>query len=440
MQRTASQCLTRHSAICGFLLLFCVLFFGSCIKSSIPIPPPPGSTGTTIGDSAQGSYDTSYSLLWQTSVVSAGETDGIIQTSDGGFISVGQGSGRAQTFRLDASRNLLWQTNLGGTLGSAGWGVAATGDGGFVVAGFTSATDGDAADNHGGVDGWVFKLDANGSVVWKHCMGGSGDEHLFSVNINNDGTIMVAGETNSNDGDVSGNHGGWDLWLIKLDANGNKLWTKCYGGSDTEYMGTIRATPDGGFILTGSSGSADGDIPANNGGLDLVLLKLDANGDKQWAKNYGGPNDELNSATIVGSDGSFVVAGQTGGNGGDVSGFHGGPYDMWVIKVSSSGSKVWQNCLGGDDLDQAFGVAATSDGGFMVGGYTYSYDIDPTLGSGYRDALLAKVSSTGKQVWQKPYGPGGSSNALSEWLINTADGGIVSGGSSGYVAWLFEIK
>ncbi len=440
MQKTASQCLIRHSAICGLLGFFPVIFFSSCIKSSIPIAPPPGSTGTITGDSTKGSYDTSYSVLWQTTVASSGQTTGFIQTSDGGFVSAGQGSNDAQVFRLDASRNLLWQKNLGGTYYSGGWSVAATSDGGFVTAGFTQANDGDATDNHGGLDAWIFKLDANGNVVWKHCMGGTGDDQFFGVIVNSDGTIMAAGQTNSNDDDVSGNHGGTDLWLVKLDANGNKLWTKCYGGSGNDYTGTVQATSDGGFVLTGSSASTDGDIPGNNGGLDFVVLKLDASGNKQWAKNYGGPNDENNGATLVGSDGSIVVAGETGGNGGDVSGFHGGPYDMWVIKLTSSGTKVWQNCSGGDDIDQALGLVATSDGGYMMSGYTYSMDIDPTLGSGYRDAWLVKLSSGGTQVWQKPYGPGGSSNALSEWLINTADGGIVSGGSIGYVAWLFEIK
>src|ERR1700679_1520348 len=102
MQRTASQFLIRHSAICGLLALFFFLFFSSCIKSAIPIPPPPGSgTGLTTGDSTQGSYDTSYTVLWQTNF---GQTTGFIQTSDGGFVSAGQGSNDAQVFRLDASR------------------------------------------------------------------------------------------------------------------------------------------------------------------------------------------------------------------------------------------------------------------------------------------------------------------------------------------------
>jgi hypothetical protein len=438
MQRTVSQCLTRQSAICGLLFLSCVLFFGSCIKSSIPIPPPPGSTGTTTGDSTQGATDTSYSVLWQVTVGGTGLI-GFIQTSDGGFVGAGSANNDANTFRLDSGRNMLWQNNLGGTYMSVAWSVAAASDGGFVVAGLTQANDGDATDNHGGYDGWVYKLDANGNVVWKHCMGGTSDDQFANVLINADGTIMVAGHTNSNNDDVSGNHGGADLWLVKLDANGNKLWSKCYGGSGDDILGRVQATSDGGFVLTGSSASTDGDIPGNNGGLDIVVLKLDANGNKQWAKNYGGPSDETIAATIVNPDGSFVVASSTGGNGGDVTGFHGGQNDMWAIKLNSTGTKVWATSMGGTDDDEATGLVATSDGGFMVGGFTYSYNIDPSLGSGGRDAWLVKLSSGGSQVWEKPYGPGGEGNTLSDWLVNTADGGIVSGGYSGS-SWLFKIK
>jgi len=438
MQLDKSHRFMRYLAIHGLLILVPVFFFSSCIKYSIPIPPPPGSTTTGDSSNGSGSYDTSYNVLWQASVNGPDQTTGFIQTSDGGFVSAGQGNNDANVFRLDAGRNVLWQRNLGGTYYSGAWSVAAAGDGGFVTAGFTQANDGDATDNHGGLDGWVYKLDANGNVVWKHCMGGTGDDQFFSVLVNSDGTIMVAGQTNSNDDDVSGNHGSTDLWLVKLDANGNKLWTKCYGGSGNEYTGTVQATSDGGYVLTGSSGSTDGDIPGNNGGLDIVLLKLDANGNKQWVKNYGGPADEGNGATIVNSDGSFVIAGETGGNGGDVSGFH-GANDMWTIKLTNTGTKVWQCAMGGSDDDQAMGLVATSDGGFMVGGYTYSLEIDPTLNGG-RDAWLVKLSSSGKQVWQKTYGPGGSANVLTEWLIKAADGGIVSGGANGSVAWLFEIK
>lgn len=442
MQITTSQRLIGRSANRGLLVLLPLFFFGACIKYSIPIPPPPGSGSgsTTGGDTVVGTYDTSYTVLWQTTVASSGQTTGFIQTSDGGFVSAGQGGNDAQVFRLDAGRNLLWQKNLGGTYYSGGWSVAATSDGGFVAAGFTQANDGDATDNHGGLDAWIFKLDANGNVVWKHCMGGTGDEQFFNVIVNSDGTIMAAGQTNSNDDDVSGNHGGTDLWLVKLDANGNKLWTKCYGGSGNDYTGTVEPTSDGGYVLTGSSGSTDGDIPGNNGGLDFVLLKLDASGNKQWAKNYGGPGDETNGATIVGSDGSFVVAGSTDGNGGDVTGYHGsGGHDYWIIKANSAGTKVWASTQGGSDDDEAIGLVATSDGGYMVSGFTYSTEIDPTLNAG-RDAWLVKLGSNGKLVWQKPYGGGGGGNALSEWLVSAADGGIVSGGSIGYVAWLFEVK
>ena len=114
---------------------------------------------------------------------------------------------------------------------------------------------------------------------------------------------------------------------------------------------------------------------------------------------------------------------------------------MWVIKVSSTGTKVWASALGGNDDDQAFGLVSTSDGGYMVSGFTYSTDIDPSLGAGYEAEWLVKLTATGSQVWQQTYGGGGSSSAQSDWLLRTANGGIVSGGSNNFtVSWLFEIK
>jgi hypothetical protein len=249
---------------------------------------------------------------------------------------------------------------------------------------------------------------------------------------------MVAGQTASNNDDVSGNHGGTDLWLVKLDANGNKVWTKCYGGSGNDYVGMVHGTSDGGFVLTGQSYSTDGDMPGTNGGADILVLKLDANGNKQWAKNFGGPSDESNGAIVVTSDGSIVLSANTSGNGGDVSGFH-GIWDMWVVKLTSTGTKVWATAMGGSNDDEAFSLTPTSDGGFMVAGYTYSTEIDPTLNTG-RDAWLVKLSAGGSQVWQKTFGGGGNTLAISEWVIPAADGGIVSGGALGSEAWLFEIK
>lgn len=440
MQPNVSQRSMRSFAIRGLLLLFPVVLFSACIKYTIPIPPPPGSGSTTSGDTSKGSADTSYSVLWNTTVTGADQTTGFIQTSDGGFVSAGQTPGQANVFRLDASRNVLWQKNLGGSAASGAWSVAATSDGGFVAVGFTDATDGDATDNHGGRDGWVYKLDANGNLVWKHCMGGTSDDQFFSVLVNSDGTIMAAGQTNSNDDDVSGSHGGADLWLVKLDASGNKLWSKCYGGSSDDLTGTVNTTSDGGYILTGSSGSKDGDIPGNYGGDDIVVLKLDANGNKQWANHYGGPDEEENSATIINPDGSIVIVSSTAAGGNDVTGFHGaGGWDIWVLKLTSSGTKVWATACGTDYNEKGMGLTATTGGGYMVSGYTDSYDLNPMLNGG-RDAWLVKLSAGGSQVWQQIYGPGGNANVISEWLITAKDGGIVSGGSDGTNATLFKVN
>jgi hypothetical protein len=301
------------------------------------------------------------------------------------------------------------------------------------------------------MDGWVFKLDANGNVVWKHAMGGTAFDQFFNVIVNSDGTIMVAGQSDSWDGDVTGQHGGSDLWLVKLDASGNKLWAKTYGGSGNDYEGLIQATSDGGYVLVGTSASSDGDIPANKGGLDIVVLKLDANGNKQWAHNYGGSQDETANALLVASDGGFVIAGTTSSSDGDVTGQHGGGADdYWVLRLSNTGTKVWATALGGTDEDQAMAITATSAGGYMITGSSYSTDGDVTAGPGNGDMWTVNLNSGGSKLWEKSYGStqydGGAC------VIRAADGGIViggyadgndgdaTGGPAGGGAWLLEIK
>ncbi len=441
MQNRINQC----------IIAFSLLFFSSCYKFSIPIIPPPGSSQST---------QTNYSLSWQKII--PGTTGGnqilsIIQLSDGGYVWTGMNNlqdGQAWVIRTDAAKNIIWEKSLGGTWMDAGWSIAKTPDGGFVVAGYASSSNGDVTDNHGPdgyMDGWVFKLDANGNVVWKHAMGGTAFDQFFNVIVNTDGTIMVAGQSDSWDGDVTGQHGGSDLWLVKLDANGNKLWAKTYGGSGNDYEGLIQATSDGGYVLVGSSGSSDGDIPANKGGLDIVVLKLDANGNKQWVHNYGGSQDETANALLVASDGGFVIAGTTSSSDGDVTGQHGGGADdYWVLRLSSTGTKVWATALGGTDEDQAMAITATSAGGYMITGSSYSTDGDVTAGPGNGDMWTVNINSGGSKLWEKSYGStqydGGAC------VIRAADGGIViggyangndgdaTGGPAGGGAWLLEIK
>ena len=173
---------------------------------------------------------------------------------------------------------ISWQKCLGGSAHDNATSIQQTSDGGYIVAGNTFSNDGDVTGYHGGDDYWVVKLDSNGNMKWQKCLGGSYGDCAKYIQQTSDGGYIVAGYTFSNDGDVTGLHGDSDYWVVKLDSNGNIKWQKCLGGSGNEGASSIQQARDGGYIIAGASNYSDGDVTGNHGGYDSWIVKLDANG------------------------------------------------------------------------------------------------------------------------------------------------------------------
>jgi len=152
--------------------------------------------------------------------------------------------------------------------------VQQTADGGYVVAGYAYSNDGDVSGNHGDWDYWVVKLNESGNLVWQKCLGGRQDEYAQDVQQTTDGGYVVAGSTYSNDYNVSGNHGDWDYWVVKLNESGNLVWQRCLGGSNKEEACSIQQTSDGGYVVAGSTWSVDGNVRGNHGDFDYWIVKL----------------------------------------------------------------------------------------------------------------------------------------------------------------------
>ncbi|MDN5355316.1 MAG: hypothetical protein PWQ43_258 [Rikenellaceae bacterium] len=142
------------------------------------------------------------------------------------------------------------------------------------MAGGTWSNDGDMSGNHGGYDALVVKLNSSGNIEWQKCLGGTDNDFANSIQQSSDGGFIVAGETKSNDGDVSGNHGVYDYWVVKLNSSGDIEWQKCLGGTDYDYAYSIHQTSDGGFIVAGNTASNDGDVSGNHGASDAWVVKL----------------------------------------------------------------------------------------------------------------------------------------------------------------------
>lgn len=330
-------------------------------------------------------------IIWQR-VLGGSDHDAqwdLQMTSDGGFLVSGQskssngdvlvnkGLEDYWLIRLDASGNIIWQKTYGGSAMDEAYSAIETVDGGFVVAGYSESNDGDVSGNHGEVDYWVIRLDVAGNLIWQRSLGGSGEDEAYYVQQTSDGGFVVVGESESTDGDVTGNHGEGDFWVVKLNASGYVIWQKSYGGSSVDYARSVKQTATDELIIAGWSSSNNGDVTGNKGDTDYWVIKLDANGEMIWQKCYGGSDYDFAYAVDPTADGGFIVTGYTHSSDGDVTGHHGST-DYWLVKLDSDGNLQWQKTLGGSQYDQSYSVKQTLDGGYIIAGLSFSDDGDVT--------------------------------------------------------------
>jgi len=382
-------------------------------------------------------------IEWAKSYGGSGQDWGrsIQQTADGGYIVTGfthssesgdvsgQNNGDSDIWvvKTDASGTIEWEENYGGSDADVPFKIKQTIDGGYIVAGNTFSNDGDVGGNYGGRDAWVVKLNSTGDIQWEQNYGGSGGDAFYDIQQTTDGGFILVGTTNSTDGDVTSNNGGIDFWVVKLHSNGNIDWQKTLGGSNNDFGSSIQQTTDGGYILAGYSLSSDGDVGGNYGGRDVWVVKLNSTGDIQWEKNYGGSGLDDASSIQQTIDGGYILAGFSTSSDGDVGGNNGGQ-DVWVVKLNNTGDIQWEKNFGGSDTDRAESVKQTTDGGYVIAGYSNSTDGDVTGNMGDSDFWVIKLNSSGDLIWEKSMG--GTSTDLGRSIQQTSDGGYIVAGRS----------
>jgi hypothetical protein len=367
------------------------------------------------------------------------EAYSIRQTTDGGYIFVGgsysndgdvsgnHGSGDYWIVKITSTGEIEWQKSLGGSRYERIHSIQQTIDGGYIIAGYSKSDDGEVSKNNGKRDYWIVKLTSTGEIKWQKSFGGSNDDEANSIQQTTDGGYIIAGSSKSNNGDVSGNHGGYDYWIIKLTSSGEFEWQKSLGGSDWEEAQSILQTTDEGYIIAGYSDSNDGDVSGNHGAGDYWIVKLTSTGEIEWQKSLGGSSaDEANSIQQT-TDGGYIIAGSSKSNNGDVSGNH-GDYDYWIVKVTPTGEIEWQKSLGGSSWDKAQSIQQTIDGGYIIAGYSDSNDGNVSENHGDNDYWIVKVTSTGEIEWQKSLG--GSGIDLANSILQTTDEGYIIAGYS----------
>lgn len=343
--------------------------------------------------------NSSGDILWE-NCVSGGFLHSIYKTTDHGYIM--SGTAMINTFdifitKTDSLGNLEWQNTIGGSESERNGSIIQLQDGNYAVAGNTDSDDGDVIGWHGPAnidDAWVIKLNTVGEIIWQKCIGGTSGEYVATLKETPDNGLIFLGTTNSNDGDISGYHGGYsDLLVVKLDSSGNIEWQKCFGGTDLEDNGesneAIEATTDGGYIITGRTTSIDGDVIGNHGGEDAFVIKIDSLGEIQWQKCYGGTGRDLACSVKQMTDGGFLFGGKTTSNDGDVIGNRGN-FDAWMFKTDSIGNMEWQKTVGGSDYDIFRSVMELADGSFIAAGETWSTDFDVSGNHGGQDVWVVK--------------------------------------------------
>jgi len=337
----------------------------------------------------------------------------IQQTSDGGYIVAGTtlsytyGVEDIAVYKLDSNGNKVWFKHYGGTDADHGYSIQQTSDGGYIVSGKTdSFTNGD-------YDVAIYKLNSSGNKVWFKNYGGINSDYAYSIQQTSEGGYIVVGTTESF------THGQVDFAIYKLDSDGNKVWFKNYGGLEYEYGYSIQQTSDGGYIVSGQTSSF------TYGGADFAIYKLNSSGNKTWVTHKGGTESDYSISIQLTSDGEYIVAGHT------ISYTHGG-FDFAIYKLDSYGDKVWFKHYGGIANEGAYSIQQTSDGGYIVAGYTSSYT------HGDNDFAIYKLNSSGGKVWFRYYG--GAQDDYAYSIQQTSDGGyIVAGRTESYTYGLKDI-
>jgi gliding motility-associated-like protein len=299
---------------------------------------------------------------------------GFTKSRDGDVTEL-KGQSDYWVIKLNAAGTVEWQRTYGGSNNDVASSVKQTSDGGFIVAGYTSSNNGDVTNNHivNVQDAWILKLDASGQILWQQCYGGTDAEFAYDIDLAPGGFIFT-GYARSRDGDLSVNKGVQDAWIVKLGINGNIEWQQVLGGLKNETGNKIKTLTGGGYIMAGSTTSNDGDVQGQHGASDGWLVKLSASGNVDWKRCYGGSSLE-NFLDIFPSVQGYLVVGAAESADHDVAANY-GKSDYWVLQLDANGTIVWQINTGGSEIDDGHAACFSSNGEIIISGTSFSRDKD----------------------------------------------------------------
>lgn len=333
------------------------------------------------------------------------------QTNEGDYVIAGGIGSDIFLMKTDYAGNILWLKSYGGNNSEYCAEIAQTSDGGFIMIGNSNSFS--SSDQNV----YAIKTDSSGNILWSKTYGGINTDLGQTILQTNDGGYIIGAET------YSFGVGHSDIYLLRINAGGDTVWAKTLGtaGSD-ESCSDVQVTSDGGYIFTGG---VQYFTPFN---YDIYLMKTDSLGNFQWCKTYDVGENDLGYQVRQLSDGGFIIIGFVN---------LGSGYGIALIRTDSSGGLIWSKAYGGINSDIGFALQLTSDGGFIITGRIESY------GLGIGDTYLLKTDSMGNRQWMKTYGMIGYEHCYSVNLTN--DGGYILAGftldtTSGSLAKTYLIK
>ena len=319
-------------------------------------------------------------------------------------------------FQVYSQQGLVWWRCIGGSDVDQHYGMAISRSGLIVSAGRTRSNNGDIVGQHGPSDALLSALNKDGSIAWLKVIGGSENDALIGADVDTlaDGNLMMAFTAGSNNGDISGNQGGWDFVFRKYSQTGTLIWSKTYGGAGQETISEIKATADGGVIAVGTTSSNNsGDVGINHssGTRDVWIVKLNASGNIEWQKCFGGSLDEQTGSITTAPDGGYYFSTMTQSTDGDLTGLVAAgtamAWDLWLVKINASGVIQWSKQIGGSDNEEAGMLLATSSAIYVTFG-SRSADRDIPSNQGLHDLVVFKYNHSGTLIWKKVYSSPGS--------------------------------
>ena len=351
-------------------------------------------------------------LEWNKTYGGSGDDRGsqLIQTSDGGYaligysdssdgdVTINNGNRDFWVIKINATGAITWEKSFGYSGVDEGVSILETSDNHFILSGVLDVTasggDGNTgrySPRHAGGDYWSIKINASGDTVWSRFYGGSFTDSPAGIIENTNSDLITVGGSDSNDVDISNNKGAYDFWVIKSNASGDIIWEKSYGGSEIDEARGVISTDNGDHIIVGDTRSEEQDVSFNNGGADLWVLRISDNGDTIWEKSYGGSNFDVAKSISSTFDSGFIIAGSSRSSDGNVS-ENKGQNDAWVVKINTSGELLWEKTVGGAEIDFAYDAVQLTSGTIIAVGETNSFNGDILVNKGFTDLLIIKIN------------------------------------------------